>query len=780
MTNCYNTGDITGVKAVGIGSTRSNSFTNCYSTGNIEGTTYAYSINGSKYSDFTNSFYIEGRAAKDTSDYGTPISPDDMKKASFVTTLGEDAWKADAGAADNEGYPLLKWEKVSEVKQIKLGQPDSLAWDAPKEEKDGEAYATTFDHIKASWKAVDFAEKYVLKLYYQDEAEPVYTSEAVKDTELDLTDVFGQLEDKKTGNYYFTVQAIGDGKTYLDGDESAKDKRGFRLDAKAFIQAPDGLRWNQASKAAYWHTSKDADFYEVTLYRDKEKVKDFLITSEMLDKDSGQATIYFISSMTQPGTYNYTVRAGREYKDENGVSHRGYSKESASDDAKFSESEKKTIKINSVDDWMKIVNYTNKGTEYKTEAEAQNALWSNDFELTADLDFSNLTAEQQTQVKSWGNINAMFSGSFDGKGHKVTGLTLSNGDGGLFQYVGETGTVTNLKIEAPNVLFSDNAAVLCYYNYGTISRCSVVNPNVTADHGAIIGGFASRNFGTIEDSYVQGGSFSANSDTANGHAGFVGSNFGLIQRCWTSMNVKTKSFSAGGFCGWADEMGGKAGKFVDCFALGDVSAERGWCGGFVGRVNSKEVKFTNCYSASRVTSAQKPDKAFGFVGSMSGEAMADVIGYSSFNETIPESAFENCYYLTDNTEKENPKSPVTGVAGTEMKSSGFAEKLGAEWAQNASKNDGLPYLEGVQVPEKIQKSTISVAIAIALYDKEKYVFQPDGEVLRLTMETTGNTSVFQVMEEKSEETRASGLRIHGDSGLRKFLRVHQRSRFNGA
>ena len=277
--------------------------------------------------------------------------------------------------------------------------------------------------------------EYVLKLYYQDEPEPVYTSDLLQDTRLDLTDVFGQLKDKKTGDYYFTVQAAGDGKTYLDGDESAKDKSGFHLDAKAFAQAPDGLRWNQASKAAYWHTSKEADFYEVTLYRDKEKVKDFLITSEMLDKDSSQASVYFISSMTQPGTYHYTVRAGREYKDENGAAHRGYSKVSASDDAKFSESEKKTIKINSVDDWMKIVNYTNKGTEYKTEAEAQNALWSNDFELAADLDFSNLTAEQQAQAKSWGNINAMFSGSFDGKGHKITGLTLSGGDGGLFQYV---------------------------------------------------------------------------------------------------------------------------------------------------------------------------------------------------------------------------------------------------------------------------------------------------------------------------------------------------------
>ena len=152
-----------------------------------------------------------------------------------------------------------------------------------------------------------------------------------------------------------------------------------------------------------------------------------------------------------------------------------------------------------------------------------------------------------------------------------------------------------------------------------------------------------------------------------------------------------------------------------------------------------------------MTSKEKPDKAFGFVGSMSGEAMADIMGSSAFNETIPESAFENCYYLKDNTEKENPKSPAAGAAGAEMKSSGFAEKLGAEWTQNASKNDGLPYLEAVQVPEKIQESEISIDIAIALYDKENYVFRPEGSVIHLTMDTTGNPSVFQVMEEAKEQ-----------------------------
>ena len=53
---------------------------------------------------------------------------------------------------------------------------------------------------------------------------------------------------------------------------------------------------------------------------------------------------------------------------------------------------------------------------------------------------------------------------------------------------------------------------------------------------------------------------------------------GLIERCWTSMDVYTQSDYAGGFAGLC-----YGGTIRDCFALGNVSA-RGYSGGFVGQI----------------------------------------------------------------------------------------------------------------------------------------------------------------------------------------------------
>mgnify|MGYP000594559196 FL=1 len=80
---------------------------------------------------------------------------------------------------------------------------------------------------------------------------------------------------------------------------------------------------------------------------------------------------------------------------------------------------------------------------------------------------------------------------------------MSNYDSGLFWYVGAGGYIYDLKVENANVLFSDNAAVLVHNNYGLMEQCAVVNTNITADTGAVLGGMVSRNYGTIRDSYVE-------------------------------------------------------------------------------------------------------------------------------------------------------------------------------------------------------------------------------------------------------------------------------------
>ena len=69
----------------------------------------------------------------------------------------------------------------------------------------------------------------------------------------------------------------------------------------------------------------------------------------------------------------------------------------------------------------------------------------------------------------------------------------------------------DVTIEGANVLFSDNAAVLALNNYGTISSCRVINSNITADTGAVLGGMVSRNYCLL---YTSGSAFQDDSDSS--------------------------------------------------------------------------------------------------------------------------------------------------------------------------------------------------------------------------------------------------------------------------
>ena len=44
-----------------------------------------------------------------------------------------------------------------------------------------------------------------------------------------------------------------------------------------------------------------------------------------------------------------------------------------------------------------------------------------------------------------------------------------------------------MTIDSANVLFSDNAAVLVCNSYGLVDNCAVINTNITADTGAVLG-----------------------------------------------------------------------------------------------------------------------------------------------------------------------------------------------------------------------------------------------------------------------------------------------------
>ena len=556
-------------------------------------------------------------------------------------------------------------------------------------------------------------------------------------------DLSGRFAARGDGVYYASVAEEKDGRPVCCDIKTAEDEIVGDQEPYNRMTAVTGLRWEGTT--AKWNGRENfSGAYRIDLYTVTGEGTDAVYTHFKTFALSGNYTsANFANAFAAGKKYAFTVTAigDQSLLEELGLTDSitsAYSNVYDPDKDKEDPSTKEWVDISSAAQWIALANVEDEPTGGTDSPNRQQVEWSKNYRLTADIDFSGLTAAEQTKTKSIGRITYPFMGEFDGQGHTITGLTLSNNDSGLFWYTGATAYIHDLTIESANVLFSDNAAVLVHNNYGRMEKCAVVNTNITADTGAVLGGMVSRNYGIIRSSYVQGGTLTSNSLTATGHAGFVGANEagGLIEGCWTSMAVNTTSEYAGGFVGL-----GYGGTIRNCFALGNVSA-RGYSGGFVGRSVYGGNAYENCYAAGVVT--------------VSGEQGNGFIGGNK-----PDSAFQydqskgvtNCYFNSASASAE--AYGAVGKSLDEMKTDTFLTAISGSgsgvWAREADKNGGLPYLLGVAVPETAVTAQITVKLAIASYDKNSYTFNRMGDVITVTMDSNGNTRLVDLMDEAQRQ-----------------------------
>ena len=551
-------------------------------------------------------------------------------------------------------------------------------------------------------------------------------------------DLSGRFAARGDGVYYASVAEETDGQTVCCDIKTAERRIVGYQEPYNRMTAVTGLRWEGTT--AKWNGRENfSGAYRIDLYTVTGEGTDAVYTHFKTFALSGNYTsANFANAFAAGKKYAFTVTAigDQSLLEELGLTDSitsAYSDIYDPSAGTEDPSTKQWVDIHSAAEWIELANVEDEPTGGTDSPSKQQVEWGKNYRLANDIDFSTLSAADQTKTKSIGTVTYPFMGEFDGNGHKITGLTLSNSDSGLFWYTGATAYIHDLTIEGANVLFSDNAAVLAHNNYGRIEKCAVVNTNITADTGAVLGGMVSRNYGVIRSSYVQGGTLTSNTTTSVGHAGFVGANEsgGLIERCWTSMDVSTQSMHAAGFVGL-----GYGGTIRNCFALGNVSA-RGYSGGFVGRSVYNGNTYENCYAAGVVTVTGAEGN--GFIGGNQ--------DWSSFQYDQSE-GIKNCYYnsatASSNDYGATPKSL------DEMKIAGFLTAISGSdsgvWAQKPDKNDGLPYLEGVKVPETTETKEITVQIAIATYDKSTYAFQRMGELIKVTLDSTGNTRVVDVLD----------------------------------
>lgn len=556
-------------------------------------------------------------------------------------------------------------------------------------------------------------------------------------------DLSGRFAARGDGVYYASVAKEKDGQPVCCDIKTAEDEIVGDQEPYNRMTAVTGLRWEGTT--AKWNGRENfSGAYRIDLYTVTGEGTDAVYTHFKTFALSGNYTsANFANAFAAGKKYAFTVTAigDQSLLEELGLTDSitsAYSDVYDPDKDKEDPSTKEWVDISSAAQWIELANVKDEPTGGTGSPNRQQVAWGKNYRLTADIDFSKLTAAEQTKTKSIGRITYPFMGEFDGQGHTITGLTLSNNDSGLFWYTGATAYIHDLTIDGANVLFSDNAAVLVHNNYGRMEKCAVVNTNITADTGAVLGGMVSRNYGIIRSSYVQGGTLTSNSLTATGHAGFVGANEagGQIEGCWTSMAVNTTSEYAGGFVGL-----GYGGTIRNCFALGNVSA-RGYSGGFVGRSVYSGNTYENCYAAGVVT--------------VSGEQGNGFIGGNK-----PDSAFQydqskgvtNCYFNSASASAE--AYGAVGKSLDEMKTDTFLTAISGSdsgvWAREADKNGGLPYLLGVAVPETAVTAQITVKLAIASYDKNSYTFNRMGDVITVTMDSNGNTRLVDLMDEAQRQ-----------------------------
>ena len=155
------------------------------------------------------------------------------------------------------------------------------------------------------------------------------------------------------------------------------------------------------------------------------------------------------------------------------------------------------------------------------------------FTMTADIDMSG--KYNSGSGESWtpiGKESTQFKGVFDGAGHKISGLYISNSEDfqGLFGYLGQGGVIKNLGVEGTVIgtgSFYQSVGGVCGYNEGTITNCYNTGAvNGYDEVGGVCGYNTYGGTATIMNCYY-------NSDNYTGNA--IGTNKG------TANNVEGKT-----------------------------------------------------------------------------------------------------------------------------------------------------------------------------------------------------------------------------------------------
>ena len=235
--------------------------------------------------------------------------------------------------------------------------------------------------------------------------------------------------------------------------------------------------------------------------------------------------------------------------------------------------------------------------------------------LTTNID---LTSEAWTPIGSESNP---YTGTFDGAGFTISGMTLENAESysGLFGNV--TGTVRDFTVTGSITITGDE----------TVSRVGgAVGSLGTASVGGTVSGVTSKVNITV----------SAGNDHIGGVVGSMPENSSpTVENCvYTGdINITVAAGSVAGVVGYI-----RTGTIQNCANQGDISVSGsgdGSVGGILGYCNNKSIKITACYNTGIISASGTAN-----VGAIVGNNRDD-------NNHVGQATVSNCYYLTGSADK---------------------------------------------------------------------------------------------------------------------------------
>jgi len=229
--------------------------------------------------------------------------------------------------------------------------------------------------------------------------------------------------------------------------------------------------------------------------------------------------------------------------------------------------------------------------------------------LTDNIDLTSYCTEHTNGegIGGWtaiGIYGSTFKGTFDGQGHKISGLYINTTDEyqGLFGYA-KNGEIKNVALEGVNIKggnctgslvgsLGENGKVTNSYAIGSVTGT-----------GNNTGGLVARAYSEISNCYTSVVVYGAGSNTG----GLVGNTFDYILNCYSIGVVEGNNYTGG--------LAGTALNVFNSYSKCSVTGNNNITGGLVGLLKDTGI-ITNCYATGYVTSSGY--NTGGLVGNASG------------------------------------------------------------------------------------------------------------------------------------------------------------------